>query len=328
VKLDLMGEIVVTLGTAPQGQGHETTAAQVVADILGVTPDDVHVRPGHDSFFNNHVTFSGAYASQFAVTGLGAVKGAAEQLASEISRLAAHLLDADPGEIVLEDGHARVADDPERAVSLQWCAMKVNAANADLPDEFDDLALNCRYVYRARFEPLDVSRAYGNLTLTYSTQIHVCVVAIDPRLGEVEILDYAVVDDCGVRVNPQIVEGQVHGATAHAIGAALHEAFIYDADGLLLTPNFDEYHAIRALDMPDLKVESIECPSPFTPLGTKGLGEGGGGGLHAVAAAIQDAVSRASDGIVTDSFNPPERVWRLLHAPGERPVRSVEPTPL
>ena len=80
VKLDLFGEIVVTLGTAPQGQGHETTAAQVVADVLGVTPDAIHVRPGHDSFFNNHVTFSGAYASQFAVTGLGAVKGAAEAL--------------------------------------------------------------------------------------------------------------------------------------------------------------------------------------------------------------------------------------------------------
>jgi CO/xanthine dehydrogenase Mo-binding subunit len=160
--------------------------------------------------------------------------------------------------------------------------------------------------------------------LTYSTQIHVCVVALDSRLGEVEILDYAVVDDCGVRVNPQIVEGQVHGATAHAIGAALHEAFIYDSDGLLLTPNFDDYHAIRALDMPELKVESIECPSPFTPLGTKGVGEGGGGGLHAVGAAIQDAVSRASDGVVTESFNPPERVWRLLHAAGDRPVRSVE----
>jgi CO/xanthine dehydrogenase Mo-binding subunit len=324
VKLDLMGEIVVTLGTAPQGQGHETTAAQVAADILGVTPDDVHVRPGHDSFFNNHVTFSGAYASQFAVTGLGAVKGAAERLASEIRRLAGFLLAVDPDEIVLEGSHARVAGDPERAVPFQWCAMKVNAAYGDLPEELDDVTLNCRHVYRARFEPLDVSKAYGNLALTYSTQIHVCVVALDSRLGEVEILDYAVVDDCGVRVNPQIVEGQVHGATAHAIGAALHEAFIYDSDGLLLTPNFDDYHAIRALDMPELKVESIECPSPFTPLGTKGVGEGGGGGLHAVGAAIQDAVSRASDGVVTESFNPPERVWRLLHAAGDRPVRSVE----
>ena len=327
VKLDLFGEIIVTLGSAPQGQGHETTAAQVVADILGVTPDDVHVRPGHDSFFNNHATFSGAYASQFAVTGLGAVKGAAEKLAVEIKRLAAFLLGVDESAIVLEGAQARVAGDPERAVPFQWCAMKVNASDADLPEELVDLTLNCRHVYRARFAPLDIGRAYGNLTLTYSMQIHVCVIAVDPRLGEIEILDYAVVDDCGTRINPMIVEGQVHGATAHAIGAALHEAFVYDADGLLLTSNFYDYHAIRALDMPDLKVESIECPSPFTPLGAKGLGEGGGGGLHAVSAAIQDAVARAgSPGVVVDSFNPPERIWRLLHSARGRPVRRIGAT--
>jgi 2-furoyl-CoA dehydrogenase large subunit len=315
VKLDLFGEIVVTLGTAPQGQGHETTAAQVVAEILGVAPEDVHVRPGHDSFFNNHATFSGAYASQFAVTGLGAVKGATEDLVAQLRRLAAYLLEADPDDIVVEGGSASVAGDSERSVRLADCAMKVNAANADLPAALDDVTLNCRHLFRPRFEALDVPAAYGNLALTYSTQIHVCVVAVDPRLGEVEILDYAVVDDCGTRINPQIVEGQVHGATAHAIGAALHEAFVYDEDGLLLTCNFYDYHAIRALDMPDLKVATIESPSPFTPLGAKGLGEGGGGGLHAVAAAIQDAVTRAGGGLVVDSFNPPERVWRLLQAP-------------
>jgi CO/xanthine dehydrogenase Mo-binding subunit len=325
VKLDLFGEIVVTLGTAPQGQGHETTAAQVVADALGVTPDAVHVRPGHDGFFNNHVTFSGAYASQFVVTGLGAVKGAADELASQVRRVAAFLLGASPEEIVLEGGEARVEGDPERAVPLAGCAMKVNAGNADLPDHLDDATLNCRYVYRPKFDALDVPAAYGNLTLTYSSQIHVCVVEIDKRLGEVAILDYAIVDDCGTRINPQIVEGQVHGAAAHAIGASLHESFIYDDDGLLLTCNFYDYHAIRALDMPDLKVRSIESPSPFTPLGAKGVGEGGGGGLHAVSAAIQDALERAGGGVVTDSFNPPERVWTLLHAPGERPSRTRKP---
>src|SRR3954465_2546830 len=158
-------------------------------------------------------------------------------------------------------GRGVAAGDPERSVPFRMCAMKVNASNADLPGELDDVTLNCRHVYKPRFEPLAVPEAYGNLALTYSTQIHVCVAAVDPELGEVEILDYAVVDDCGTRINPQIVEGQVHGATAHAIGAALHEAFIYDDDGLLLTCNFYDYHAIRALDMPDLKVESIECPS-------------------------------------------------------------------
>ena len=96
IKLDILGQIVVTLGTAPQGQGHETTASQVAADILGVTPSEINVRPGHDSWFNNHLTFSGTYASQFAVTGVGAVNGAAQRLAGQLKRLAAAVLGGDP----------------------------------------------------------------------------------------------------------------------------------------------------------------------------------------------------------------------------------------
>jgi 2-furoyl-CoA dehydrogenase large subunit len=314
VKLDLFGEIVVTLGTAPQGQGHETTASQVAADVLGVTPADVHVRPGFDSFYNSHVTFSGTYASQFAVTGLGAVKGATEKLANELRELAAWALGTTPDEIVLEDGAAKVRGNPDAALTFMDCASIVNAANADLPDDMD-VTLNCRHVYRPKFEPLDVEQRFGNLTLTYASQVHVCVVEIDAETGELEVVDYAVVDDCGTRVNPRIVEGQVHGATAHAIGAALHEAFVYDDDGLLLTSNFLDYHAIHALEMPDVKTGEIESPSPFTPLGAKGLGEGGGGGLHAVAAAIQDALAQVGGGIVHDSFNNSERIYRLLYEP-------------
>ena len=128
------------------------------------------------------------------------------------------------------------------------------------------------------FEVPDKERKYGNLTLTYAAQIHVCVVEIDPETGVYEIVDYAAVDDCGTRIHPQIVEGQVMGATAHGIGAATHETFTYDEDGNLLTPNFYDYHVPHAMDMPPLKTGAIESPSPFTPLGTKGMGEGGGGG--------------------------------------------------
>ena len=316
IKLDIFGEIVLTLGTAPQGQGHETTGSQVAADILGVAPEEINARPGHDSYYNNHVAFSGAYASQFAVTGLGAIKGAAEQLATQIKRLAAHVLEAaSPDDIVLKGGFAKRADNPDAALPFMALGAIVNANDAVLPPELEDVTLNCRYVYRSRFAPLDLDKKFGNLTLTYSSQIHVCVLEIDRQLGEVEIVDYAVVDDCGTRVHPQIVEGQVHGATAHGIGAALYEAFVYDEAGLLLTPNFYDYHAIHALEMPELKDGFIESPSPFTPLGAKGLGEGGGGGLHAVAAAIQDALRPVGSGIVTDSFNPTERIWRLIHDP-------------
>ena len=130
---------------------------------------------------------------------------------------------------------------------------------------------------------LDKERKFGNLTLTYATQIHACVVEVDPETGVYEIVDYAAVDDCGIRIHPQIVEGQVHGATAHALGAATHEDFAYDEDGNLLTPNFYDYHVPHALDMPPMKTGSIESPSPFTPLGAKGMGEGGGAGIHASA---------------------------------------------
>src|SRR2546421_12444196 len=108
VKLDIFGEIVVTLGTTPQGQGHETTAAQVVADILSCSPDDVHVRAGHDSYWNSHAGFSGTYASQFAVTGLEAVKGATEKLSLEIRRLASVVLGCTPDDIELAEGMARM----------------------------------------------------------------------------------------------------------------------------------------------------------------------------------------------------------------------------
>jgi CO/xanthine dehydrogenase Mo-binding subunit len=320
VKLDIFGEIVVTLGTAPQGQGHETTAAQVVADILGCSVDDVHVRAGHDSYWNSHAGFSGTYASQFAVTGLGAVKGATEMLAAEIKKLGSVILGGVPEEALeLADGTVRIKDNPEAALPFMACGAIINANNAGLPEDLG-VTLNCRYVYRPPFQVPDVERKFGNLTLTYAAQVHVAVLEIDPETGVYEIVDYAAVDDCGKRINPQIVEGQVMGATAQALGAATHEQFAYDEDGNLLTPNFYDYHVPHALDMPPLRTGNIESASPFTPLGTKGMGEGGGAGIHAVCAAIQDALRDRGGPIVWDSCNPYVRVWEML----EHPERTRE----
>jgi CO/xanthine dehydrogenase Mo-binding subunit len=308
VKLDIFGEIVVTLGTTPQGQGHETTAAQVVADILNCSVDDVHVRAGHDSYWNSHAGFSGTYASQFAVTGLSAVKGATDMLAAEIKQLAGAVFGGVPPEALeLADGGVRIKESPDAFLPFMACGAIINANNAGLPEDLD-VTLNCRYVYRPPFEVPDVETKTGNLTLTYACQIHVAVVEIDPETGAYEIIDYAAVDDCGKRINPQIVEGQVMGATAQALGAAVHETYEYDEDGNLLTPNFYDYHVPHALDMPPLATGAIESPSPFTPLGTKGMGEGGGAGIHAICAAIQDATGQ----VVTDSHNPYQRVWRML----------------
>ncbi len=317
VKLDIFGEIVVTLGTTPQGQGHETTAAQVVADILECSVDDVHVRAGHDSYWNSHAGFSGTYASQFAVTGLSAVKGATDMLAAEIKKLAGAVFGGVPADALeLAEGGVRIKENPEAFLPFMACGAIINANNAGLPEDLG-VTLNCRYVYRPPFQVPDIERKFGNLTLTYATQIHAAVIEIDPETGAYDIVDYAAVDDCGRRINPQIVEGQVMGATAHALGAATHEHFAYDEDGNLLTPNFYDYHVPHALDMPPLKTGAIESPSPFTPLGTKGMGEGGGAGIHAVCAAVQDALRGHGDAIVSDSCNPYHRVWELLERPAE-----------
>jgi 2-furoyl-CoA dehydrogenase large subunit len=316
VKLDIFGEIVVTLGTVPQGQGHETVSSMVIADILGVTPDDVHVRSGHDDYWNSHAGFSGTYASQFAVTGLGAVYGAANRLAADIKALAAAVLGADgPEGIVLEGGFAKRADNPEAALPFMAVGAIVNANNAVLPEDAREITLNQRFVYVPPFELPDLERKYGNLTLTYAAQVHVALVEIDPDTGVYDVVDYAAVDDCGTRIHPQIVEGQVMGATAHGLGAAIHERFAYDADGNLLTPNFYDYHVPHTLDMPPLRVGYIESPSPYSDLGSKGMGEGGGAAIHAVGAALQDALRSAGGAIVTDSCNPYHRVWELLRDP-------------
>jgi CO/xanthine dehydrogenase Mo-binding subunit len=315
-RLDLYGEITLNLGTTPQGQGHETTAAQVAADILGVGPEAVRVSAGFNKAHSAYIGFSGTYASQFAVTGINAVIGAAEKLRAEIVEVAAFALGAEPDEIVLLGAMAGVEGDEERQMPFMYIANIVYANNAILPVEMRErLSLTCRHVYVAPFEIPDVERKFGNLTLTYATQTHAAVIEVDEETGKVEILDYAVVDDCGTRINPMIVEGQVHGATAHGLGGALRENFEYDEDGQLLNSNFLWYHPPTATDIPHIKTANIESPSPFSGTGAKGMGEGGGAPLHTICSAIQDVIGTEGP-IVDDSFNPPERVWRKLHADG------------
>jgi 2-furoyl-CoA dehydrogenase large subunit len=139
----------------------------------------------------------------------------------------------------------------------------------------------------------------------------------------VTILDYAAVDECGRKVNPKIVEGQVHGATGHGIGAALYESFEYDRDGQLLNATFMDYHAVTSLDVPHIRTGDIECPSPFTPNGAKGMGEGGGAPLSTICSAIENALPAGAH-IVYDSHNNAERVYELLRSAGAAGPRGVE----
>jgi CO/xanthine dehydrogenase Mo-binding subunit len=146
----------------------------------------------------------------------------------------------------------------------------------------------------------------------FSNAAHCCLVEVDRRTGQIRILKYVVVHDCGRELNPAIVEGMVHGSTVHGIGAALLEEFRYDERGQLLTATLMDYLKPTALDVPDIEVDHLESPSPFTPLGAKGVGEGGAiPGPAAVANAVEDAL--ATLGVVVRSLPiTPERVWRWL----------------
>jgi len=313
-KLDIYGEVVVAVGSCPQGQGHETTAAQVVADVLNISPDVITVRTGFDTDRNVHTGFSGTYASQFAVSGLSAVHGAAQKLKGEMKRLAAFVLEAKEDDIEFGAG----AQGPElrsrsngKSINYWGLANIVNVNSAVLPEELYEVTLNCRYIWRAPFAVPDKVKKYGKLTLTYASQLHIAVIEIEPGTYIPRILDYVAVDDCGTVINPGIVEGQVYGATAHGIGAALLENCVYDSVGNMLTSTFSDYTPITPVNMPKVKYGHIETRSPFTYSGAKGMGEGGAAPVHTISAALQDAVF--SKGIIIqDSFNNADTMFRAL----------------
>jgi len=313
-KLDIYGEVVVAVGSCPQGQGHETTAAQVVADVLNIPPDLITVRTGFDTERNVHTGFSGTYASQFAVSGLSAVHGAAQRLKAEMKRLAAFVLETKEDDIQFglgTQGPELRAKSTGKSINYWGLANIVNVNSAVLPPEMHEITLNCRYIWRAPFKVPDKKRKYGNLTLTYASQLHIAVVEVDRETFIPTILDYVAVDDCGTVINPPIVEGQVYGATAHGIGAALLENCVYDAVGNMLTSTFSDYTPITAMNMPTIKYGHIQTPSPHSYSGAKGMGEGGAAPIHTISAALQDALF--SNGIIIeDSFNNADSLFRAL----------------
>jgi 2-furoyl-CoA dehydrogenase large subunit len=313
-KLDIYGEVVVAVGSCPQGQGHETTSAQVVADVLGITPDVITVRTGFDTERNVHTGFSGTYASQFAVSGLSAVHGAAQKLRAEMARLAGFVLETQEDDLEFgmgEQGPEVRARSTGKSINYWGLANIVNVNSAVLPVEMYDVTLNCRYVWRAPFKLPDTRKKYGNLTLTYASQLHVAVVEVDPDTFIPKILDYVAVDDCGTVINPSIVEGQVYGATAHGIGAALMETCKYDESGNMLTSTFSDYTPITAVNMPKVKYGHLSTPSPHSYSGAKGMGEGGAAPIHTMSAALQDALF-ARGVFIEDSFNNADSIFRSL----------------
>ena len=184
-KLDIYGEVIVAVGSVPQGQGHETTVSQVVADILNISPALVNVRVGFDTERNVHTGHSGTYASQFAVSGLSAVNGAARLLKAEMMQAGCIRACRRTKTTWSSASASRVPEvrvrGTEKAIPYIGLANLANVNTAVVPEELRSITLNCRYTWRAPFQVPDVAKKYGNLTLTYSSQLHIAVIEIDRR---------------------------------------------------------------------------------------------------------------------------------------------------
>jgi carbon-monoxide dehydrogenase large subunit len=303
VRVDPDGQVFVFSGASSQGQSHETTLAQIVADGLSVPLERVTVVPGDTAGIPYGV---GTFASRVAVlAGTSAAQAAAEVRRKALAVAASHL-EAAPEDLVLEDGRLGVRGAPGRGLTLAEVA---TLASTPRPG----------YALPSGMGPGLEATAYVPVPQsTYSSGAHAAVVEVDPETGVVRILRYVAVDDCGTLINPTIVEGQVHGGIAHGIGNALLEEIVYDAAGQLATGTLMEYALPRAADVPPLVVQHVVTPSPLNPLGVKGAGEGGTiPAPAAVANAVADAL-RPLGVEVTEMPLTRERLWRRIQAASVR----------
>jgi carbon-monoxide dehydrogenase large subunit len=274
VRMDPSGEVIVTTGTCGHGQGHETTFAQIVADRLGVHPDQVRLRQG-DTDLSSYGW--GTFGSRSIVIGGGAAARAAQQVADKLRQVAAHLLEASAADIELTAGTARVSGDASAAVPISELARLVYFQTHTLPEPL-------RYGLEAResFDPPG----------TFSNSCHAVLVTIDPGTGEVRLRRYLVVEDCGVVINPLVVDGQVRGGVTQGVAAALFERIRYDGDGQHGSATLMDYLAPTAAEICPIDVVHLETPSVHSETGAKGMGEGGTiGAPAAVLNAINDALS-------------------------------------
>jgi len=294
IRVHLTGKVVVTIGTQPQGQGHETTVSQVIASELGIPIEDVTVELGD----TQGAPFGyGTYASRSAAVGAVAVYNSLQKIKAKARRVAAHMLEADPDDIVFEDGKAFVKGSPDSAKTIQEIAGAAALAY-DLPEGEEPF--------------LDDTTYYDPPNCTFPFGTHVAVVDVDPETGEVKLERYIAVDDVGKVINPMIVDGQVHGGIAQGIAQALWEYATYDESGQLVSGNMMNYAVPKADFFPRFEVERTETPTDVNPLGVKGAGETGTiASTPAVVNAVIDALAplgiRHLDMPLT-----PERVWQAM----------------
>ena len=273
LRVDPTGRVLLVTGASPHGQGTATVLAQVVADELGLRPDDVQVRHGDTALIPFGV---GTYASRNAVVAGSAAMVAARTVAAKARRLAAHLLEVAEADLELAGGMVRVVGAPGRGIALGQLAAAC-APGASLPQGM---------------EPgLEATHYFPAPRPTFGSGVHVAVVSVDRETGVVDVLDYAVVSDAGRLINPLIVEGQIHGAVAQGVGGALYEELAYDEHGQPLAQSLLEYAMPTASQVPAIRIANIVTPSTLNPLGVKGVGEAGVfAPAAALAAAVEDAL--------------------------------------
>ncbi|MCW2616953.1 MAG: coxL [Modestobacter sp.] len=291
------GKVLVSTGLTSQGQGHETVFAQLVASELGVPMEDVEVTTGDTRRFGYAV---GTFASRAAVMSGNAVALAARGVREKALRIAAEVLEVDVADLEIDEGLVQVKGTPGASIPLRTVAVLSNP----LRYAFDEAAKQATQfagpgddskppVAAGDAPGLEHTDYYSPIRSTFASGAHAAVVEIDPATWEIDVVNYAVVHDCGNVVNPMIVEGQVQGGVAQGVGGALYERMAYDKDGQLQNASFMDFLMPYASEVPDVVIDHQETPSPLNPLGLKGAGEAGViPGSAAIASAIEDAVGR------------------------------------
>jgi len=293
VRVEPGGAVTAYTGTSAHGQGHETTFAQIIADHLGVDFEKVVVRHGDTM---NTPMGNGTGGSRSLAVGGTAILNATLKVQDKARRIAAHMLEAAADDVVLADGRYQVRGAPASGVTLAQIAER--AYGAALPDGVES--------------GLEATDFFRPPQLVYPFGAHVAVVEIDRETGRVRVTRYVSVDDCGVRISPMIVAGQVHGGLAQGIAQALLEGLVYAPDGQLVTGSLMDYAVPHADDLPSFTTDATVTPTPFNPLGAKGIGEAATiGSTPAVVNAVVDAL-RPFGVRHLDMPLRAEQVWRAL----------------
>ena len=296
VRVHLTGKVVVTTGSLPHGQGVETTFAQIVADELGVPYDDIVIE--HSDTLGTPFGY-GTYGSRSLAVGGTAVYRSVAKIKEKAKKIAAHMLEANPDDMVYENGRVYVKGSPDRAKTLGEIALQASVAY-DLPEGMEPF--------------LDETSYYDPPNCTFPFGTHIAIVEVDPDTGIVDLKRYVAVDDCGNVINPLIVDGQIHGGIAQGIAQALYERAVYDENGQLVTGTLMDYAVPAAHMLPPYETARTVTPSPVNPMGVKGAGEAGTiASAQAVMNAVIDALSPFG---VKHMQMPatPENVWKAIHA--------------